>query len=341
MKTAVVILNWNTRTFLEKFLPALIESIEGQDAELVVADNASTDGSVELLQSRFKASVRTMVFDKNYGFTGGYNRALSQIEAQYYVLINSDVEVPEGWLQPLIRHLEENPGCAACGPKIHSWAERDMFEYAGAAGGYIDFFGYPFCRGRVLGRVEKDFGQYDSPAKVMWVSGACLAVRSDVWHRLGGLDERFFAHMEEIDYCWRAQLQGYSIDVVPESVVYHVGGGTLANDSPFKLKLNYRNNLLMLGNNLRSTIGRRRAALRIFMRMCLDLLSALVYLLRGRGSYFMAVMKAHREFLQLRSGREWRIRPVSTINGFWRGFILPAAFIYGDRVFEYIRKRRI
>ena len=200
LKTAVVILNYNTREYLRRFLPGLIASCEGLDAEVIVADNASADGSLEMMAREFP-SVRTISFTENYGFTGGYNRALEQVEAQYYVLINSDVEVPEHWLKVLQDWMDSHPDCGACGPKLISFNERDTFEYAGAAGGLLDRYGYPFCRGRILQKVEKDHGQYDTPADVLWCSGACLMVRAKVWQSLGGLDDRFFAHMEEIDLC--------------------------------------------------------------------------------------------------------------------------------------------
>lgn len=303
MKTAVVILNWNTKEFLRRFLPGLIESVKGMDAEVIVADNASTDGSAELMKVQFP-EVRTINLDDNYGFTGGYNRALQEIEAQYYVLLNSDIEVTPDWLDPLVRWMDNHPECGACGPKLHSWYDRDSFEYAGAAGGMLDRWGYPFCRGRVMKKVEKDHGQYDSPADVFWITGACLMTRSSLWKELGGLDSRFFAHMEEIDYCWRLQLKGHKVTVVPQSLIYHVGGGTLSNDSPFKLKLNYRNNLLMLQNNLAKTLvsdgkspskALREASGRIFQRKCLDGCSAAVYLLTGRFKCFKAVIEAHKE----------------------------------------------
>ena len=237
-------------------LPGLIASTEGMDAEVIVADSASTDGSLEMLFHEFPA-VRQIRLDRNYGFTGGYNRALAQVEADYFVLINSDIEVPEDWLKPLVAWMDTHPKCGACGPKLLSWHDRTRFEYAGAAGGLLDRYGYPFCRGRVMKKLEKDEGQYDTPADVFWVSGACLMVRSRLWKKLGGLDDRFFAHMEEIDLCWRLQLAGYRVTVVPESYVYHIGGGTLPNDSPAKLRFNYRNNLLLLENNLDAP-GRRR-----------------------------------------------------------------------------------
>lgn len=337
MKIAVVILNWNTKDYLRMFLPPLLDSVamfnggvsgletslaengsrqaDGQPdwAEVVVADSASTDGSMEMMAEKFP-SVRRIPLEKNYGFTGGYNRALKMlcdnpsediapasgetarsIPYDLFILLNSDIEVTRDWLRPLADWMKEHPECGACGPKLHSWYERDMFEYAGAAGGWIDRFGYPFCRGRVLGKVEKDSGQYDTPSDVLWVTGACLAVRASVWNSLGGLDDRFFAHMEEIDLCWRMQLEGWKVTVIPESTVYHLGGGTLPKNSPQKLYLNYRNNILLLDNNLARTIGRRRAALRIFCRKLLDGCSAMVYLLSFRMDFFRAVWRAHRD----------------------------------------------
>ena len=308
MKTAVVILNWNTKNYLREFLPALVASTEGMDAEVIVADNASTDGSLEMLYEEYPA-IRRIPLDKNYGFTGGYNRALAQVEADYYVLINSDIEVPADWLKPLVEWMDTHPKCGACGPKLVDWAKRDTFEYAGAAGGLLDRYGYPFCRGRALQVVEKDQGQYDDPADVFWISGACLMVRSRLWKKLGGLDDRFFAHMEEIDLCWRLQLAGYKVTIVPRSRVFHIGGGTLPNDSPFKLRLNYRNNLLLLENNLAKTFRAQgysvdgalgKARRRILVRMCLDGMSALAYLLSKKWSFYKAVVKAHAEYFKLR-----------------------------------------
>ena len=308
MKTAVVILNWNTRDYLHRFLPGLIASTEGMDAEVIVADNASTDGSLELLGKEFP-QIRRIPLDRNYGFTGGYNRALAQVQADYFVLINSDVEVPRGWLQPLVAWMDSHPKCGACGPKLLSLTDRSAFEYAGAAGGLLDRYGYPFCRGRMMSLVEKDNGQYDSPADVFWVSGACLLVRSRLWKRLGGLDDRFFAHMEEIDLCWRIQLAGYTVSVVPESCVYHLGGGTLPNDSPVKLRFNYRNNLLMLENNLAKSFRSQgysvdgalgKARRRILVRMLLDGVSATHYLITRKWSSYKAVVRAHAEYWRLR-----------------------------------------
>ena len=323
MRIAVVILNWNTEGFLRKFLPGLVRSVEAvHGAEVVVADNASTDGSVQVVRELFP-DVEILVFERNLGFTGGYNEAFrlleqSHPEMEYFLLINSDIEVGQGWLEPLVEWMDTHPECGACAPKLHSWQQRDMFEYAGAAGGFIDKYGYPFCRGRVLKTLERDMGQYDSPAEVFWATGACLMVRSELWKRLGGLDSRFFAHMEEIDLCWRMKLEGYSVNVVPSSMVWHVGGGTLPASSPMKLFLNYRNNLLMLSNNLskhyaveeyregRGAVqaaqrGIRRARRRIFERMVLDGMSAIVYLLTFKWSYFKAVIRAHNDFRRLKT----------------------------------------
>ena len=322
LKTAIVILNYNTRDYLRQFLPGLIESCKGLDAEVIVADNASADGSAEMMKAEFP-EVRLITLQENFGFTGGYNRALQMVEAEYYVLINSDVEVPSHWLGRLQDWMDTHPECGACGPKLLSFKERDTFEYAGAAGGLIDSFGYPFCRGRIMQKLEKDHGQYDSPTDVLWCSGACLMVRSSVWKALGGLDDRFFAHMEEIDLCWRMQLRGWKVTVVPESYVYHIGGGTLSNESPFKLRLNFRNNLLLLENNLPATLGSRfRARVRILARMCLDGLSAMTYLLRGKWSFFKAVVQAHREYRKMR--RPGEILPERHVPaGLYKGWIVP------------------
>lgn len=307
MRTAVVILNWNTRDYLGRFLPPLLDSLQGLDAGVVVADNASTDGSRELLAERFP-QVRTILLNDNYGFTGGYNRAFAQLdEPEYLVLLNSDIEVPAGWLEPLVAWMDAHPDYAACGPKLHAlvpegngFRRTDRFEYAGAAGGLLDRYGFPFCRGRVLKRTERDEGQYDLPKDALWVSGACLLVRARCWRELGGLDERFFAHMEEIDLCWRAWLAGWRVGVVPQSCVYHLGGGTLVPASPFKLKLNFRNGLLLLENNLPATVGARRARGRIRMRKILDCAAAIVYLLSGKTENARAVLDAHLEYRELR-----------------------------------------
>ena len=370
MRTAVVILNWNTEGFLRQFLPALLDSVKGLDSvEVVVADNASTDGSSKVLKDEFP-QVRTIQLDKNYGFTGGYNRAFRHLmeedgenAPEYFLLMNSDIEVSRGWIEPLIQWMDSHPECGACAPKLHSWQNKDMFEYAGAAGGYIDRFGYPFCRGRVMSRVEKDYGQYDSPAEVFWATGACLMVRSKVYESLGGLDERFFAHMEEIDLCWRMKLMGYRVEVVPSSVVWHLGGGTLPATSPFKLRLNYRNNLLMLSNNLARTYavnllrkgssihqaalkGCRKASAQIFKRMILDGMSAAVYLLTFKIDSFNAVVSSHRQYRELvRKPDKTQVEEYlsvfadkASIVGIYPKWIVFQYILRGDKIFSYLRK---
>ncbi|MCF0167204.1 MAG: glycosyltransferase family 2 protein [Bacteroidales bacterium] len=299
MDIAVVILNWNCKKYMEKFLPTLIERTTQSGAFIVVADNGSTDGSAEWLAANYP-QIQQIRFDRNWGFTGGYNRALAQIDADYYVLLNDDIEVSEGWLEPLAEFMEENPDVGICQPKIRSYAEPEKFEYAGAAGGFIDRYGYPFCRGRILGNLEKDNGQYDEPMEVFWATGACMMIRSALYHHLGGLDESFFAHMEEIDLCWRAKLTGYQVWAVPQSVVYHVGGGSLPNNSPRKLYFNFRNNLLMLRKNLPVSTRKRI----MFIRMALDLMSAAVYLVTGRWSSFKAVLEAHRDYRHMKKDVE-------------------------------------
>lgn len=337
MKTAVVILNWNTKGYLQTFLPGLIASTEGMDAEVIVADSASNDGSMEMLAQEFP-QIRRIPLDRNYGFTGGYNRALAQVEADYFVLINSDIEVDPNWLKPLTEWMDTHPKCGACGPKLLSYYDRDAFEYAGAAGGLLDRYGYPFCRGRMMSIVEKDEGQYDTPTDVFWVSGACLMVRSRLWKKLGGLDDRFFAHMEEIDLCWRLQLAGYQVTVVPQSVVYHIGGGTLPNDSPKKLQFNYRNNLLLLENNLAKTFRTQgysvegalgKARRRILVRMLLDGASAVSYLTSKKWESYKAVVRAHAEYWKLRRkatpDEVASQQKEATIHGWYPKWMVPRA----------------
>jgi len=296
MRTALVILNWNTREYLRRWLPALLRSCSGLDAGVIVADSGSSDGSLELLQEEFP-EVGRIPLGENFGFTGGYNRALPQVDAEYFVLINSDIDVPEGWLRPLVEWMDSHPECGICGPKIKQMDDRARFEYAGAAGGYLDFFGYPYCRGRVLGKTALDRGQFDSPERVSWVSGACLMIRRSLWETLGGFDDRFFAHMEEIDLCWRAIALGWSVVAVGTSEVYHLGGGTLPKSSPEKLFLNYRNNLLLLDKNLPSA-----NRLRIGGRYILDILAAIAYLCSLQPAAFKAVERAHSAFRKMRTG---------------------------------------
>ncbi len=250
MLVSIVILNYKGRKYLEKFLPPLIKSIKAiDDVEIVVADNGSKDDSVQTVKENFP-TVRIIELDDNYGFAGGYNRALKEIKSEYYVLLNSDIEVSENWLKVLLDYMQSNADVVACQPKIKSYNHREYFEYAGAAGGFIDKYGFPYCRGRIFGKVEKDEGQYDDIIDVFWASGACMMIRSEDYWKAGALDEDFFAHMEEIDLCWRLKSRGKRIVCIPDSVVYHIGGGTLSNTHPRKTYLNYRNNLIMLYKNL-------------------------------------------------------------------------------------------
>ncbi len=333
--TAVVILNWNGKSFLEKFLPALVAHTSLPGVELVVADNGSTDGSHEFLQVNFP-QIRWIGLDKNYGFTGGYNRALQQIHTDYYVLLNSDVEVTEDWLQTLIDAMDSYPNVGACMPKIRAYDRRNYFEYAGASGGFIDKYGFPFCRGRILNCVEEDCGQYDTPREIFWASGACMVVRANLYHQQGGLDEDFFAHMEEIDFCWRVKQLGYKVMCYPQSIVYHVGGGTLSNNSPHKLFLNYRNSLYLLYKNLPN--GTR--PITIFTRMVIDGISAIIYVLQGKFSSVAAVWKAHIAFWKTRKiMREKRsMNRNNRVPGIYRRSIVVDFYLSKKkRVFSNIR----
>lgn len=290
-KVAIVILNWNGAAMMRRFLPSVIE--HSQDvADIVVADNASSDDSLQLLRDEFP-TVRTIVLDKNYGFAEGYNRALKQVDNEYYMLLNSDVEVTEGWLDKLVEFMDAHPEAAACQPKLRAEHTRDMFEYAGASGGYLDRYGYPFCRGRIFDTVEKDQGQYDNIAEVLWATGAALMIRrADYWDA-GALDGRFFAHCEEIDLCWRLCSFGRKIYCVPQSVVYHVGGGTLPKGNPMKTYLNFRNNLTMLYKNLPEQ--ELRHVMRV--RFWLDYVAAFKSLLLDRNwGEFSAVLRGRRAF---------------------------------------------
>ena len=295
MKVAVVILNWNGEAMLRRFLPTVVR-YSCDEAEIWVADNASDDASVQLLREHFP-SVRLIQLDKNYGFAEGYNRALAQIEAEYYVLLNSDVEVTHHWLTPLVEYMDAYPDVAACQPKLLSEANRDYFEYAGASGGFIDRYGYPFCRGRIFNTVEEDNGQYDYIIDILWATGACMLIRSADYREVHGLDGRFFAHNEEIDLCWRLRQRGRRIVCIPESEVYHVGGGTLPKSNPMKTFLNFRNNLTMLYKNLPD--GELKGVMRV--RRVLDYEAALKMLVADMSwADFKAVVKARRAFYRWR-----------------------------------------
>ena len=290
IKTAVVVLNWNGKAWLEKFLANLVK--HSQEATVFVADNASTDDSVNFVKSNFP-SVKIIINASNGGYAKGYNDALKQIDAEYFVLINSDIEVTDGWLSPIIDLMDSDKKIAACQPKVLDYNNRSKFEYAGASGGFIDNLGYPFCRGRIFDDIEQDNGQYNDAIEVFWATGACLFVRAAHFNEVGGLDEDFFAHQEEIDLCWRLKNKGYKIMVQPKSVIFHVGGGTLNSGSPFKTHLNFRNNLFMLFKNLPSS----SLFTTIPTRLVLDGVAAFTFLSKEKGlQHVMAIAKAHFTF---------------------------------------------
>jgi GT2 family glycosyltransferase len=309
IKTALVILNWNGLGYLKQFLGTVCKHTDN-DSIIYVADNGSTDGSSDWVSENF-SNVKLIRLDKNFGFAGGYNRALEQLDAEYYVLINSDIETTDGWLRPLIRYMESNPDVASCQPKIMSYVKRDHFEYAGAAGGFIDKYGYPFCRGRIFNITEKDRGQYNTVTDILWSSGACMLVRAEAWKKCGGLDDDFFAHMEEIDLCWRFNNAGYRVTCIPESVVYHVGGGALPYNSPFKTYLNFRNNLFLLYKNLPDNNFRRI----IFIRKILDGLAALLFISKGDFGAVRSIWNAHIDYyksLQVLKVKRKMVKPINT-----------------------------
>ncbi|HJI18372.1 MAG: glycosyltransferase family 2 protein [Alistipes sp.] len=330
--TKIIILNWNGEGHLARFLPGVVAAAP-EGVGVVVADNGSTDGSLALLARDFP-QVQVVRLDRNYGFAEGYNRALAHVEAEYFVLLNSDVETPAGWLEPLIETLERNPDVAAAAPKLLSVAEPGRFEYAGASGGFIDYLGYPFCRGRILRNIECDRGQYDDGRDVFWASGAAFCCRASVLRELGGFDAGFFAHMEEIDLCWRMQLRGYRIRVVPRSRVYHLGGGTLAAGSASKVYYNHRNNLAML---FKCAPPLQRAVVAV-VRPPLDLCAALSYLAQGRGDLFRAVGRAWRDFIRMhpslaRERRSVRGGRVAEARGIYRGSVV-LRYLLGRRRFD-------
>ncbi len=290
IKTAVIILNWNGKNWLEKLLPTVVQY--GSDVEIIVADNGSTDDSISFLSENFPA-IRIVNNQENLGFAGGYNKALNQIHAEYYVLLNSDVEVSGNWIAPIIDLMDSDKNIAACQPKLLDYNNRDKFEYSGASGGFIDRFGYPFCRGRIFDCLEEDCGQYNDAIEVFWATGACIFLKTEAFWEVGGFDEEFFAHQEEIDLCWRLKNKGYKIMVEPSSVIYHVGGGTLDAGSPFKTHLNFRNNLKMLFKNLPLP----SLFMVIPIRLLLDAVAAITFLKQKNGfSHFFAIVKAHFAF---------------------------------------------
>jgi GT2 family glycosyltransferase len=292
-RIAVVILNFNGAEMLRAFLPSVVDY--SPEAEVIVADNCSTDASAQVMREEFPA-VRYIQLEKNYGFADGYNRALAQVEAEYFLLLNSDVEVTQGWLAPMLEYMDSHPDVAACQPKLLSYKNKKEFEYAGACGGFIDKYGYPYCRGRIFDTVEEDKGQYDSVAELFWATGAALMIRAEDYRAAGGLDGTFFAHMEEIDLCWRLRSRGRGIVCIPQSCVYHVGGATLNKSNPRKTYLNFRNNLLMLYKNLPENELRHV----MFVRALLDYVAAFKSLLSGDAAGCRAVLQARRDFLRIK-----------------------------------------
>jgi GT2 family glycosyltransferase len=295
MNVSVIILNWNGQALLEEFLPSVIANTPSDMAEIIVADNGSTDNSMAMLKEKFP-DIRIIRFDKNYGFAEGYNKAIAQTDATYTVLLNSDVEVTPNWLEAPIAIMEADKTIAAVQPKIRAQRDKKYFEYAGAAGGFLDIYGYPYCQGRIMYVVEEDLGQYDTQTDILWATGACLFVRTDVYKKEGGLDANFFAHQEEIDMCWRLRSRGYRIVYTPQSTVFHVGAATLHTESPHKTFLNFRNNLLMLYKNLPEK--ELRHVFRV--RYWLDRIAAVKFFITDNPQNAFAVFRARREFKQLK-----------------------------------------
>lgn len=309
-RISVIILNWNGSKLLQTFLPQVIANTTHPDAEIVVADNASTDCSLELLRNEFP-QVRLLIFDQNYGFAGGYNKALAQTDSEYTVLLNSDAAPAAGWLSPIIALLDANPNVAAVSPKLLSYSQPELFEYAGAAGGFIDWLCYPFCRGRILDHLETDNGQYNTDISVFWATGAALTVRTKIYNQVGGLDEDFFAHMEEIDLCWRLKNRGFDIMTCGHSTVFHLGGGTLSQQNPRKTYLNFRNNLTMLVKNYNSSLW----PLVLLTRLVLDAAAGLHFIAIGKSADCAAIVRAHWNFFAtLRSAivKRNRLKPFRT-----------------------------
>ena len=336
MKTAVIILNWNGKKMLEKFLPSVTRHTTG-DNEVIIADNGSTDDSVAFLREHYP-SLRILQFDHNYGFAEGYNRAFAQVEADYYVLLNDDVEVGDNWIAPVLELMEGDPAVAIAQPKLLMYDQRDTFEYAGGAGGYIDKNGYPFCRGRLFSTLEQDHGQYDDPCEIFWASGAAMFVRASVWKELGGLDGEFFAHMEEIDFCWRARNRGYKVCYCPTSTVYHVGGGTLPKSSPRKTYLNFRNNMAMLYKNLPDS--RRTKVMRL--RYLLDIVASLKFLAGGNAREMRAVFQAHRDFRRWKPALRERRAGLTPreVGCIYRGNLLLDYYLRGRKTYAELPRDR-
>jgi len=343
-KVAVVILNWNGRQLLEQFLPALIKNTPSW-VDLIVGDNASTDDSIQFMQDKFP-QVLVLSNPVNHGYAGGYNMILERVEADYFALLNSDLEVTPGWIEPLLEYMVSNPFTAVCQPKVRSFVKKTHFEYAGAAGGYMDRFGYFFCRGRIFDHLEEDRGQYDDAREVFWASGAAFFVDVPTFRKAGGFDALLFAHMEEIDLCWRFKRMGKKIAYVPTSLVYHIGGGTLHKLSPQKTFLNFRNNLVLLYKNL----PRRITVMLIPFRFFLDLLAWVRFLLLGEIGHAFAINRAHIDFLRnLKSWKRNRIRQVvlfdpeknSRLKGLYLNSIVLDFFVLKTTSFSSLNPKRI
>jgi len=329
---AIVILNWNGQSFLHQFLPGILQS-EYDNLQIIVGDNASTDDSVDFLKANFP-TVRIIQNDVNYGFAGGYNKVLERVEADYFVLLNSDVEVTPDWIKPVIAMMESDERIAAAQPKIKSFNNKNEFEYAGAAGGYLDIYAYPFCRGRLFNVYEKDNGQYNQQQEVFWASGAAFFIKSKCWKQANGLDADLFAHMEEIDLCWRLKNMDYKIMYCPDAEVFHVGGGTLQTENPFKTYLNFRNNLIIMQKNLPAG----DAVFRIFIRMCIDFIAWWHFLLSGKPKFTLAVSKGHWHFLKsifaTAQKRNAEQKPYARLAGVYNNSVVWAFFIKKIKVFS-------
>jgi GT2 family glycosyltransferase len=337
IKTSVIILNWNGKQLLEQFLPSVLQHSVGAGCSVFVADNGSTDNSIAFM-NRNHPDVPLILFDKNYGFAEGYNKAIQQVDSEYVVLLNSDVETTENWLDILINYMEIHPEVAAVQPKICSYNNKKQFEYAGAAGGFIDRYGYPFCRGRILEVVEEDQGQYDTVIPVFWATGACLCVRRKDYLDAGGLDPRFFAHMEEIDLCWRLHARDRGVMCLPSSVVYHVGGASLSKENPKKMYLNFRNNLLMIYKN----VSKSDYATIFLVRCLFDFLAYVHLVLKGKFQNAHAIVEAYRDFLKMR--RTYKVirrenlkkTTVLRVRTQYRKSILLQFHLYGRKTYQSV-----
>ncbi len=329
-KLAIVILNWNGKKLLEKFLPTLLATVPSY-ADLIIADNCSHDNSIPFLKEHYP-NISLILLDQNYGFATGYNKALMNLEHEYFCLLNSDIEVTPNWISPIMEAFESDDTLAIAQPKILAYHNKSTFEYAGAAGGFLDYLGYPFCRGRVFNHLEEDKGQYDTPQEIFWASGAALFVKASIYQSLKGLDDDFFAHMEEIDFCWRVKNNGKKIVVIPQSTVYHVGGGTLPQNNPFKTYLNFRNNLFLLLKNL----PEKHLKQTFFKRFFLDYLAAFVFLLKGNSGDFKAVFRARRDFKKQYSAMKAKRGTCSeeVYRELYPKSLVLAFHLHGKRIFD-------